>query len=138
MRTSELVRYLERRGIILMIVPTVEIVGDAFDDLKVLDYFDPNLDRIFDRLLGIIATEAQAISLLELERVNYEFTFKEIDKTKCEMIGRCIYDVGLRLFYVLKSLGAYDHGYLVYLKKGWVGSNLLMTRIHPKEIPDIN
>lgn len=138
MNISELTKHLNSRSIVLIIVPTSELVFDSFDELKGIDFCNPNLDKIFDRLIGAITIEDSAIYMLEREREAYKRVLSVINEAKADIIAQAIYELGKRFFNILQKLEAYENGYLIYIKKGWKGYNMVLTKIDPGELPEIH
>lgn len=137
MSLTRLSRSLAGRRIMMILVPTTEIVGDLISSLKQYECLDPNLDMLFDRLMSKISYRDIALDMLKHDSGNYQRVIETIVPEYSENIKKCYLNAGVRLIDVLDSLGAYEKNYLIYWKKGWMGNSLVLEKIDIKEIPRI-
>ena len=121
----------------MILVPTTEIVGDLISSLKKYDCLDPNLDQLFDRLIGKISYRDIALEMLKHDSSNYQRVLDSVIPGYSETISDCYLKTGVRLLDALDAVGAYEKNYLIYWKKGWVGNSLVLEKIDLEEIPNI-
>lgn len=120
----------------MILVPTTEIVGDLISSLKGYDYLDPDLDMLFDRLMGKISYRDIALEMLKHDSRNYQKVIESIVPECSDVIQESYLRAGTRLIDVLDSMGAYEKNYLIYWKKGWIGNSLVLEKVDVKEIPN--